>query len=85
MNSPIIQNIKKGVEFFEKWCFSPTDFLDMRLRTRNQIEMKYYVGRLRETMSKAIPKRVLACTVKTFKKFKAVSAHNRLISKQTIL
>ena len=53
----------------------------MRLRTRNQIEMKYYVGRLRETMSKAIPKRVLACTVKTFKKFKAVSAHNGLISK----
>lgn len=22
MNSPIIQNIKKGMEFFEKWCFS---------------------------------------------------------------
>jgi len=22
MNSPIIQNIKRGMEFFEKWCFS---------------------------------------------------------------
>ena len=57
----------------------------MRLRTRNQIEMKYYVGRLRKTMSNAMPKRVLACTIKTFKKFKAVSAHNRLFSKQTTL
>ena len=57
----------------------------MRLRTRNQIEMKYYVGRLRKTMSKAMPKRVLACTIKTFKKFDAVSAHNLLFSKQTTL
>lgn len=57
----------------------------MRLRTRNQIEMKYYVGRLRKTMSKAIPKRVLGYTIKTFEKFKAVCAHNRLFSKQTTL
>ena len=57
----------------------------MRLRTRNKIEMKYYVGRLRKTMSKAIPKRVLGYTIKTFEKFKAVCAHNRLFSKQTTL
>ena len=38
--------------------------------------MKHYVGRLIKTMSKAMPKRVLTCTMKTYKtEFKAVSAY----------
>lgn len=51
----------------------------MRLRTRIQIEMKHYVERLRKTMPKAMPKRGLACTMKTFKNFKAVSRTQSVI------
>ena len=69
-----------------KKVYLTIDFLDLRLRTMIQIEMKHCVGRLIKTMSKAMPKRVLTCTMKTFKTdFKAVSVHNRLFSKQTSL